>query len=231
MTCGNGYDLTGKTAVVTGSSSGIGRAMAVELAAAGADVLIHARASGSAAAAVADEIRAAGRQATVLLADPAGTRAHPNTGSVMLRFPEHPWGPWSPAVAHLPAGDPGVLGDAYGPGGILFHPDCQSQPDAPCAAPDPIDFAFCNARPANDLGRLYSPAIIDAYTREAGVRNLEREIAAVCRAVAVKVAKGEVSTKIEANDAFVREVLGPQRFMPEMADRCAVPGVATGSTR
>jgi len=103
---------------------------------------------------------------TVLLADPAGTRAHPSSGSVMLRFAEHPWGPWSPAVPHLPAGDPNVAGDAYGPGGVLFHPDCRSQPDAPCAAPDPLDFAFCNARPPNDLGRLYSPAIIDAYTRK-----------------------------------------------------------------
>jgi ATP-dependent Lon protease len=70
--------------------------------------------------------------------------------------------------------------------------------------------------------------IIDSYTREAGVRNLEREIAAICRAVAVKVAKGEVGQKVVADEAFVREVLGPQRFMPEMADRCAVAGVATG---
>jgi ATP-dependent Lon protease len=77
--------------------------------------------------------------------------------------------------------------------------------------------------PAESIFRL-----IDSYTREAGVRNLEREIAAVCRAVAVKVAKGEVPGNVEADDAFVREVLGPQRFMPEMADRCAVAGVATG---
>jgi hypothetical protein len=58
------------------------------------------------------------------------------------------------------------MGDAYGPGGIMFHPDCKSQPGAPCAAPDPVNFALCNARPPNDLGRLYSPAIIDAYTRK-----------------------------------------------------------------
>jgi hypothetical protein len=102
---------------------------------------------------------------TILLADPAGTRAHPHSGSIMLRFAEHPWGPWSPAVSHLPAGLPTVVGDAYGPGGILFHPDCRSQPNAACAAPDPVDFALCNARPLNDVGRLYSPAIVDAYTR------------------------------------------------------------------
>ncbi len=74
MTSENNCELAGKTAVVTGSSSGIGRAIALELAAAGADVLIHARASGEAAAAVADEIRSSGRQATVVLdelADPA----------------------------------------------------------------------------------------------------------------------------------------------------------------
>jgi hypothetical protein len=103
---------------------------------------------------------------SVLLADPNGTRAHPHTGSIMLRFAEHPWGPWSPAVPHLPAGLPTVAGDAYGPGGILFHPDCKSQPDAPCAVADPVEFALCNSRPPNDLGRLYAPAIIDAYTKK-----------------------------------------------------------------
>ncbi|MCP4604896.1 MAG: endopeptidase La [Proteobacteria bacterium] len=72
--------------------------------------------------------------------------------------------------------------------------------------------------------------IVDSYTREAGVRNLEREIAAVCRAVAVKVAEGKVEQDSEftADADFVEEVLGPPRFFPETADRCAVPGVATG---
>ncbi|MCK9523635.1 MAG: endopeptidase La [Proteobacteria bacterium] len=69
--------------------------------------------------------------------------------------------------------------------------------------------------------------LIDSYTREAGVRNLEREIAAVCRAVAVRVAGGE-TTKFVADDDFVQSVLGPVKFLPEMADRCSVPGVATG---
>jgi len=69
--------LNGKTAVVTGASSGIGRAIALELAAAGADVLIHARVRAGAAAGVADEIRAAGRQATVVLADLTDPASHP----------------------------------------------------------------------------------------------------------------------------------------------------------
>jgi ATP-dependent Lon protease len=72
--------------------------------------------------------------------------------------------------------------------------------------------------------------IIDFYTREAGVRNLEREVAAVCRSVAVKVAKGIDGEQGEfaAGEEFVEEVLGPPRFFPETADRCEVPGVATG---
>lgn len=70
--------------------------------------------------------------------------------------------------------------------------------------------------------------IIDSYTREAGVRNLEREIARVCRAVAVKVARNEDSASYIADDDFVQEVLGPVKFIPEMADRCSVPGVTTG---
>ncbi len=73
-------------------------------------------------------------------------------------------------------------------------------------------------------------SIIDSYTREAGVRNLEREIASVCRAVAVRVAEGEDDGKSprRADAEFVAEVLGPQRFLPEMAQRTEVSGVATG---
>ena len=70
--------------------------------------------------------------------------------------------------------------------------------------------------------------IIDSYTREAGVRNLEREIARVCRAVAVKVARDGDGTSYEASPEFIQEVLGPVWFIPEMADRCSVPGVTTG---
>lgn len=62
-------DLAGRTAVVTGSSSGIGRAIAVELARAGANVVVHARRSETAAATVANELRNFDVQSTVLLAD------------------------------------------------------------------------------------------------------------------------------------------------------------------
>ncbi|NLF69106.1 MAG: SDR family oxidoreductase [Candidatus Anammoximicrobium sp.] len=77
MALASDWGLLGKTAVVTGASSGIGRAIAIQLAAAGADVLIHARASVAAAQAVADEVRALGRQATVRLADLADPASHP----------------------------------------------------------------------------------------------------------------------------------------------------------
>lgn len=62
-------ELAGLTAVVTGSSSGIGRAIALELAAAGADCLIHARQNRIGAETVAAEIRQRGRQAEIVLAD------------------------------------------------------------------------------------------------------------------------------------------------------------------
>src|SRR5262249_47671911 len=69
--------------------------------------------------------------------------------------------------------------------------------------------------------------IIEHYTREAGVRNLEREIATVCRGVAVKVAAGiDYKTSVEAGD--ISEYLGPEKFHSEVAERTEVPGVATG---
>jgi 3-oxoacyl-[acyl-carrier protein] reductase len=68
-------DLTGKKAVVTGSSGGIGRAIALQFAHAGADLVIHARQSDQAAERVANEVRLLGRSSTVLLAD-LGTADH-----------------------------------------------------------------------------------------------------------------------------------------------------------
>jgi ATP-dependent Lon protease len=70
--------------------------------------------------------------------------------------------------------------------------------------------------------------IIDSYTREAGVRNLEREIGSVCRAVAVRVAEGQAKDHEVIDPAMVEEVLGPKKFVSEVAERVGEPGVATG---
>jgi ATP-dependent Lon protease len=69
-------------------------------------------------------------------------------------------------------------------------------------------------------------AIILHHTREAGVRNLERELASVCRAAAVQVASGKSSVTID--EEALKEILGPPRFVSEVADRDAAIGVATG---
>ncbi len=69
--------------------------------------------------------------------------------------------------------------------------------------------------------------IIRDYTREAGVRNLEREIGSVCRKVATRVAEGQEGI-VEVTPELVAEYLGPARFFYEVAERTEVPGVATG---
>jgi ATP-dependent Lon protease len=68
---------------------------------------------------------------------------------------------------------------------------------------------------------------IREYTREAGVRNLERQIAALCRKAATQVAKGKAK-QIRLDQARVREWLGPRRFPADVRKRTADPGVATG---
>jgi ATP-dependent Lon protease len=70
-------------------------------------------------------------------------------------------------------------------------------------------------------------AIIRDYTREAGVRNLERQIGAVCRRAAVRIAEGG-ATRVQVDEANLTEVLGPPKFENEVALRAALPGVATG---
>ncbi len=70
--------------------------------------------------------------------------------------------------------------------------------------------------------------LIDSYTREAGVRNLEREVSAVIRGIAVQVVEGSVKGDLEIDEHRVRDHLGPQKYMPEMSERTAEPGVATG---
>ena len=69
--------------------------------------------------------------------------------------------------------------------------------------------------------------IIRSYTREAGVRQLEREVGSVCRGVATHVAEG-VRQKITIAKESIREYLGPQKFLNEIALRTSLPGVATG---
>jgi ATP-dependent Lon protease len=69
--------------------------------------------------------------------------------------------------------------------------------------------------------------IIRDYTREAGVRNLEREIGAVLRNVAMQIAEGR-KEKIVVEPKDLHAILGPRRFESELAQRTSVPGVATG---
>jgi ATP-dependent Lon protease len=69
--------------------------------------------------------------------------------------------------------------------------------------------------------------IIREYTREAGVRQLERQIAAVCRKAARRVAEGE-KERMSADEKLVRESLGPRRFVADVRKRTSEPGVATG---
>ena len=70
-------------------------------------------------------------------------------------------------------------------------------------------------------------SIIQGYTREAGLRNLEREIASVCRGVAAKIAQDELQqVSIGVDD--VAEYLGPARMTPEARSRVLTPGVAMG---
>jgi ATP-dependent Lon protease len=70
-------------------------------------------------------------------------------------------------------------------------------------------------------------AIIRDYTREAGVRNLERQIGAVCRRVAVRIAEDQAQTvRVDVPD--LEEILGPAKFENEVALRAGMPGVATG---
>ncbi len=69
--------------------------------------------------------------------------------------------------------------------------------------------------------------IIDRYTRESGVRNLERTIAGLCRGIAVKVVNGKWDEKPVDKD-MVKELLGPPKYKPETGDRPDIPGIATG---
>jgi ATP-dependent Lon protease len=70
--------------------------------------------------------------------------------------------------------------------------------------------------------------VIAEYTREAGVRNLERELGTVLRKTATQIAAGSVEAQVEIDMERVRDALGRQKFFQESAARTATPGVATG---
>jgi ATP-dependent Lon protease len=70
--------------------------------------------------------------------------------------------------------------------------------------------------------------VVSEYTREAGVRNLERELGTILRKTATKIASGEAEPPVEIDLDVVRDALGRQKFFQESASRTAVPGVATG---
>jgi ATP-dependent Lon protease len=69
--------------------------------------------------------------------------------------------------------------------------------------------------------------VIDEYTRESGVRGLERQIGAVCRNVAAQIASGDIEKmSVGVND--IQDILGKRKFFSDVAERTTVPGVATG---
>jgi ATP-dependent Lon protease len=70
--------------------------------------------------------------------------------------------------------------------------------------------------------------IVAEYTREAGVRQLERELGKLLRKTATKIASGDAEPPVLVDLELVRDALGRQRFWQEAAERTAVPGVATG---
>jgi ATP-dependent Lon protease len=79
-----------------------------------------------------------------------------------------------------------------------------------------------------DFTQVGIETIVDHYTHEPGVRNLEREIAAVCRAMAVRIAEGQTVDGVVVDRELVENVLGVHRHRPEVAERKLAPGVATG---
>ena len=81
-----------------------------------------------------------------------------------------------------------------------------------------------------DIDDVTLHAIIDSYTREAGVRQLSRELTRICRSVVLKLAR-ETEQKSEAvtiRTDSLRELLGKARFVDDRSERPAIPGVATG---
>ncbi|MCB0860924.1 MAG: endopeptidase La [Solirubrobacterales bacterium] len=70
--------------------------------------------------------------------------------------------------------------------------------------------------------------LIAEYTREAGVRQLEREIGKLMRQAATRIASGEADAPVRVDEEFLRDALGKQKFWQESVERTAIPGVSTG---
>jgi ATP-dependent Lon protease len=77
---------------------------------------------------------------------------------------------------------------------------------------------------ADDVTQL----VVSEYTREAGVRQLERELGTILRKTATRIASGQVEAPVEVDVDVVRDALGRQKVFQEVAERTAAPGVATG---
>ncbi|HET7367962.1 MAG TPA: S16 family serine protease, partial [Gaiella sp.] len=78
------------------------------------------------------------------------------------------------------------------------------------------------------IGDQVLETVISDYTREAGVRQLERELGSILRKTATRIVADKVDTPVEVDVDAVRDALGRQKFFREAAERTAVPGVATG---
>src|SRR5207248_3432790 len=70
--------------------------------------------------------------------------------------------------------------------------------------------------------------VLDDYTREAGVRELERRIGSVCRSVATLFAKGQQSREVHVESEMVASILGPPKYVREKRLKTGNPGVVTG---
>ena len=79
-----------------------------------------------------------------------------------------------------------------------------------------------------DVDNAALASIVTEYTREAGVRQLERELGKLLRKTATRIVAGDLKAPVPVDPALVRDALGRQRFFQESAERTAVPGVATG---
>jgi hypothetical protein len=116
-----------------------------------------------------------GDLADYLLADPASATPGPDPGAVRIRFADHPWGPWSVPHTILDPGSSETVGDPYGPGGVLYHPDCDDVGPNACAETDPtrplhVFNPGCTpfAGVELDRGGFYGANVIDSYSEPDG---------------------------------------------------------------